>query len=287
MHLNRDTLDAVSQQWRTIPIMELQHPHFYGKDWASTSKLENARIVGLDSVLTLQKACSDLECKLDIDKRWDPASDEWNYWDDHLAQHNYYRAIDTLEGLVVSRLFELTKMNQSETGKCLPMSHHVLTDDLVVGYKLRSKISNALHARSAAICTAIKSYNEAALRLPVPGPILDVKTVLDYVFLAEFDLLWDSRHHVHDKAWTRPAERLAMNTWFKIQHSQEEIDRVIIEARCLNTWMHDEQQALDTCVQSLEPHDQVLAYQVAKLCKYKQEVNCAHAELIHRMEGSH
>ena len=77
-----------------------------------------------------------------------------------------------------------------------------------------------------------------------------------------------------------------MNTWFKIQCSQEEIDRVIIEARRLNTWMHDEQQALDTCVQSLESQDRVLAYQVAKLHKYKQEVNCAHAKLIHRMECS-
>ena len=84
----------------------------------STSKL----------VLTLQKACSDLECKLDIKKHWDLTSDEWNYWDDHLAQCNYYHAIDTLEGLVVSRLFELTKMNQSETGKCLQMVHHPCLD---------------------------------------------------------------------------------------------------------------------------------------------------------------
>ena len=89
----------------------------------STSKLENVCIVGLDSMLTLQKSCSDLEHKLDIDKHRDPASDEWNYWDDHLAQCNYYHAIDTLEGLVVSHLFEFTKMNQSETGKCLPMLH--------------------------------------------------------------------------------------------------------------------------------------------------------------------
>ena len=61
-----------------------------------------------------------------------------------------------------------------------------------VGYKLCSKIDNALCALSAAICTAIKSYNDAALQLPVPRPVLDVKTVLDYMFLAEFDLLCDS-----------------------------------------------------------------------------------------------
>jgi len=203
MHVNRDALDAVSQQWHTIPIMELQSPGFYGKDWASTSKLENAQIVGLDSVLTLQRACSDLEGKLDIGKHWEPAGDEWKYWDNHLSQHNYYRAIDVLEGLVVSHLFELTKMNQSETGKCFPTLHHAMTDDFhAVGYKLCTKIANALHAWSAAIRTAIKSYNEAAIRLPVPQPTLDVKTVLDYVFLAEFDLLRNSRHHAHMRKLT-------------------------------------------------------------------------------------
>ena len=34
-----------------------------------------------------------------------------------VAMHKYQRALDSLEGLVVAWIFELTKMNRSQTGK--------------------------------------------------------------------------------------------------------------------------------------------------------------------------
>ena len=84
-------------------------------------------------------------------------------------------------------------------------------------------------ACSTTIHTAIKRYNEAALQLPQPRAALDAKTVLDYVFLAQFDFIWDSQHHVSDKPWSRYPKRLAMNSWYKIQCSNEELDCVIKE----------------------------------------------------------
>ena len=34
-----------------------------------------------------------------------------------VSMHKYQRALDDLEGLVIARIFELTKMNRSQTGK--------------------------------------------------------------------------------------------------------------------------------------------------------------------------
>lgn len=125
-----------------------------------------------------------------------------------------------------------------------------------------------------------------AARLPTPRPILDAKTVLDYVFLAQFDLLRDSRHQVQEYPWSRPAERLAMNTWFKIQRSQEELPRLSVEAFRLNTWIHDDEALLDTTLQMLDEKDPLLAHQVQKLRKYKGLVNKTHKAIIQQMQAS-
>ena len=105
-------------QWRALPVHELHRVNFYAHDWHSTSCLEMAHASGLEMVLTLQTVVDDLEHKLQIDRHWDPNHAEWKQWEHYMTQRDYYRAIDVLEGLFVSRLFELTKMNQSETGKC-------------------------------------------------------------------------------------------------------------------------------------------------------------------------
>ncbi|HEV7736206.1 MAG TPA: hypothetical protein VGO47_02390 [Chlamydiales bacterium] len=67
----------------------------------------------------MQKAVEDLETKLEIECRWTPPSEEWKSTSKKLAMRNYQLAVDKLEGLVVSRLFEMTKLNQSGLGKYL------------------------------------------------------------------------------------------------------------------------------------------------------------------------
>lgn len=76
----------------------------------------------LDTVLVLQKAVADLETKLEIVIPWTPESPEWKGTEELIFHEEYCEALDRLEGLVVSRLFELTKMNQSGIGTyvCLP-----------------------------------------------------------------------------------------------------------------------------------------------------------------------
>lgn len=58
----------------------------------------------------------DLERKLLVDVRWTPEHPKWAITAEMAAKRQYRRCLDTLEGLVVARLFELTKMNMSQTG---------------------------------------------------------------------------------------------------------------------------------------------------------------------------
>jgi hypothetical protein len=58
----------------------------------------------------------DLELKLGITERWQRGSAKWSATKKMVANRTYQRCLDRLEGLVVARMFELTKMNQSKTG---------------------------------------------------------------------------------------------------------------------------------------------------------------------------
>jgi hypothetical protein len=61
-----------------------------------------------------------LELKLDITQRWKSEGEEWQRTGRLVAMRKYQRALDVLEGLIVARMFELTKMNRSQTGKVVP-----------------------------------------------------------------------------------------------------------------------------------------------------------------------
>jgi len=59
----------------------------------------------------------DLEKKLGVAERWQPGSVKWKMATDLVSKRTYQRCLDNLEGLIVARMFELTKMNQSQTGE--------------------------------------------------------------------------------------------------------------------------------------------------------------------------
>lgn len=58
----------------------------------------------------------DIEDRLGITERWVPSSDEWVVTAAMVQRRNYRRCLDTLEGLIVARIFELSKMNMPQTG---------------------------------------------------------------------------------------------------------------------------------------------------------------------------
>jgi hypothetical protein len=58
----------------------------------------------------------DLEVLLGVVERWVPECLEWKAAALMVGKRRYQRCLDDLEGLIVSRMFELTKMNMSQTG---------------------------------------------------------------------------------------------------------------------------------------------------------------------------
>lgn len=62
-------------------------------------------------------AVSELEERLNIAVRWEPGSFEWQDAAKLVANRRYQRALDHLEGLIVARMLELTRMNMARTGE--------------------------------------------------------------------------------------------------------------------------------------------------------------------------
>lgn len=58
-----------------------------------------------------------LELRLGIQTRWTAQSTEYAEMGRMVAMRVYQRALDTVEGLVVARLFELGSMNRAGMGK--------------------------------------------------------------------------------------------------------------------------------------------------------------------------
>lgn len=103
---------------------------------------------------------------------------------------------------------------------------------------MRKHIGKALKAQSQAIRTALTQYNVAAKALIPPRPALQWERVIEYAFLADFDLLRDVRQDMSDRKWATPAGRQAMDTYFKICRAKEEIKHLNIEIQRVITYMH-------------------------------------------------
>jgi hypothetical protein len=64
--------------------------------------------------------------------------------------------------------------------------------------------------------------------------------VIDFTFLADFDILRDPEGNAALRPWATPGARELMDTHFKIERVKEEIDRLNIEIRRLVTYIRDE-----------------------------------------------
>ena len=73
------------------------------------------------------------------------------------------------------------------------------------GYKLRCHIAKALQRCSEAIRNALKRYNAQAEKLNPPRAQLSWDEVVDYSFLAEFDILHFVCSMTQNQPWTKPA----------------------------------------------------------------------------------
>lgn len=86
---------------------------------AESSKLETQREQAIERYERLDIEIRTLEAKMDIDRvnRWTPATPQYVEALKYMNERNYRRALDKLQMDVVLRLFELHKLNLSQTGE--------------------------------------------------------------------------------------------------------------------------------------------------------------------------
>lgn len=149
---------------------------------------------------------------------------------------------------------------------------------------MRRQIQKQLHSRSVAIKAAIRKYNQFASLLDPPRQPLDISQVLDYAFLAEFDLLKNSHENVCDQPWALPVNREYTQHYFKLQAAKEEIIRLNIEIQRLFTSIQDEDLFFSQKIAELQHSDPPLAYAIEQRWKYRKSINETHIRTFHNIE---
>jgi hypothetical protein len=99
----------------TAPTLTPAH-HDYEAQAKATRRLEAQRRHAIENHTKAQLLVADMEVRMSIAVRWVPDSDEWMDTAVMVRRRQYQRALDHLQGLVIARMFELTKMNMSGTG---------------------------------------------------------------------------------------------------------------------------------------------------------------------------
>ncbi|KAI6033541.1 hypothetical protein BKA83DRAFT_4121003 [Pisolithus microcarpus] len=167
---SRKSLETILSTWTIVTTHNVASIQ---SDGSATRKVETMHHHIQENYEKDLKAVQELEGHLGITCHWVLEDKEWQAAAHLVANQKYQQALDNIECLVVSWIFELSKMNQSSTG-----------------YKLFKHIGKALQACLAAICTALLQYNTAAKALS--RQTLDFDEVMEYAFLADFNLLWDT-----------------------------------------------------------------------------------------------
>jgi hypothetical protein len=146
-------------------------------------------------------------------------------------------------------------------------------------------IAKGLQKRSKTIKNAVTAYNLAASRLDPPREQLTFEQVLEFVHVGEFDLLRNSRQEVQLKPWSRPAERAATTMFFKLQRSYDEILRLKVEARRLLTYIHNEENFLEKCTDSLKATHPDLEHVLELNVAAFKRVNRIHLARLSKLAG--
>lgn len=150
---------------------------------------------------------------------------------------------------------------------------------------MRKHIAKAIQTRSHAIRTALEQYNIAASKLSPPRSKLTWNQVVEYAFLADFDLLRDTRQDIRKKTWAKPANRVLMDQFFKTQRAREEIQRLNVEIRRVITHISDEENYLLEQEEKIHAYDPVLAYHVGNYRLQRTRFSSLHLKQFSKLAG--
>lgn len=111
-------LDAKRSQTnsRFVAYAPSTDPGAYEKDTSHTRHLESERRHARQEHVRVSLEVCELEVKLGITARWTPVTPEYATALQYLHERKYRRALERLQRLVIQRLFELHKLNVSQTG---------------------------------------------------------------------------------------------------------------------------------------------------------------------------
>jgi hypothetical protein len=216
------------------------------------------------------RVVGDIERLLGITQRWRPSDAEYQDMRQYISNKKFVRVVEELQGLVVSRLMELDRVNLAGTGVYYVSSCDVSNTSL--GYKLRKHIAQALSRRCTAIRNAIDRYNALApIQMP-PRPRLEYSEVVEYCNFSEFEILKHSDHNLLSKDWTILANRQAANKYFKLERAKEEVRRCNVEVARLQAWVDMDDAEMSRAVAAHE-HDPAFVAHLKVVQVWRRQAN--------------
>lgn len=228
-------------------------PSSYVQDTSKTRQLETERRHAVERYERVNLDVCSLEVQMGITERWTPVTPEYQDAVKYVRERKYHRALNKLQRLVVQRLFELQKLNVSQTGAYSHSRAVKLTKASLVGYKMRMHIAKSLQVRCKTIKKAVVAYNTAAAALDPPKPALDWADVSRYSFLEQFTLLQDTRNETQSKPWCAPVISQVIKLYRRVARAKEELVRLDVEVRRLHTAIRDDWQLFKGKLASLDP----------------------------------
>lgn len=142
---------------------------------------------------------------------------------------------------------------------------------------MRRQIAHALQARSKAIRNALIRFNAAARA--AGREELDWSEIIQYSFLAQFDVLRGSQD-VRTKPWATPQGRQAIDLYYKMARSHEQLVRSQNEATNLLTFMQDDERYLQQAFLKLRESNSPLAFQVRRRYRFQVRMNDEHRKRL-------
>ncbi|KAI5988029.1 hypothetical protein EDD15DRAFT_2173014 [Pisolithus albus] len=150
--------------------------------------------------------------------------------------------------------------------RCICNPVCISTDSCFAGYKLWKHIAKALQTHSAAIKVALERYNKCALAMRPPRQTLQWEQVVEYAFLANFDLLQDMHEDISKCPWAHPSARFALDTYFKICAEPRRRSNALTSKSVKSSliYMHDEERFLRMCKEKINTVHPTPAHQVSQ-----------------------
>jgi hypothetical protein len=271
--------DTVSKKIREMdPFLNLAPSDFAADNAGQLAKESEHKVINRELRLIsgrmerAERMVDDIERLLGITQRWRQSDPKYQEMRQYISNKNFVRIVEELQGLVVSRLMELDRVNLAGTGGYPQAGSLYGVSNTFLGYKLRKHIAQALSRRCTAIRNAIDRYNALTPHQTPPRPRLEYSEVVEYCNFSEFEILKHSDHNLLSKDWTLRANRQAANKYFKLERAKEEVQRCNVEVARLQAWVDADDTEMSRAVAAHE-HDPPFAAHLKVLQVWRRQAN--------------